>query len=203
MPRVHTVNKARKDYPSFGIKKGDRYYWWEFRYAGKRMSTTYPKASQLTTSAHKGGCYSIQEQVERLTLEEIKNAYDVSEIVSDIESLRDEAQNSLDNMPEQLQQAPTGELLQSRIDAMDQWVSEFEGVDLEIDEDTFSNEAEEKAEEELGDAISWEEQNPDSKERYGDVRQARVDEIYEEKLDERAQEILDALIDASQSVDVE
>ena len=34
MPRVHFVKKARKDYPSTGIQKGDSYYWWQFRYGG-------------------------------------------------------------------------------------------------------------------------------------------------------------------------
>lgn len=49
MPRVHT-QKANKDYPSAGIKKGDMYYSWSFRYGGKRISKTPPRPSQLTQS---------------------------------------------------------------------------------------------------------------------------------------------------------
>ena len=38
MPRVHHVKSARKDNPV--AKKGESYYWWKFRYGGKRYSKT-------------------------------------------------------------------------------------------------------------------------------------------------------------------
>ena len=50
MPRVYTVNAARKDYPDDGISKGDTYYYWKFNYGSKVKSKTYPKRSQLTRS---------------------------------------------------------------------------------------------------------------------------------------------------------
>ncbi len=49
MPRVYT-QKANKDYPDQGIKKGDTYYSWSFRYGGDRKSKTQPRPSQLTQS---------------------------------------------------------------------------------------------------------------------------------------------------------
>jgi hypothetical protein len=50
MARAHFVKKARKAIPGTDIKKGDSYYWWKFRFGGKRTSKTAPKASQLTQS---------------------------------------------------------------------------------------------------------------------------------------------------------
>lgn len=54
----------------------------------------------------------------------------VEGIVERLNEIRDECQEKLDNMPEALQSAPTGELLQERIDAMEGAVSEFEAIDF-------------------------------------------------------------------------
>jgi len=51
-----------------------------------------------------------------------------------LENLKDETQGSLDNMPESLQSSPTGELLQERVDALDNAISEFEGIDIDYEE---------------------------------------------------------------------
>lgn len=51
MPRVSS-QKAAKDYPEIGIKKGETYYKWSFRYGGTHKSKTYPRASQLTQSKY-------------------------------------------------------------------------------------------------------------------------------------------------------
>ena len=65
--------------------------------------------------------------------------YDVSEdgrdgIISDLESIRDEQQERLDNMPEGLQQGDTGMLLQDRIDQLEAAISDLENIDFD-DED--------------------------------------------------------------------
>lgn len=62
MPRVHSQRAAR-DYPEAGIKKGDLYYKWSFRYGGTRKSKTYPKRSQLTQS-RAGEVYAELEVIE-------------------------------------------------------------------------------------------------------------------------------------------
>lgn len=61
MPRVLT-QKAGKDYPDQGIKKGEKYYKWSFRYGGTHKSKTYPRASQLTQSKY-SDVYAAQENV--------------------------------------------------------------------------------------------------------------------------------------------
>jgi len=128
MPRVTFVKKARKDNPV--CKKGQSYYWWKFRYGGKRYSLTPPKQSQLTQSAYFGTLYSIQEEVEGYTLEEHSDWEGMlDDIKGQLEELQSETQDSLDNMPEQLQYAPTGELLQERIDALDSAISDIDCLD--------------------------------------------------------------------------
>lgn len=140
MAKVHFVKKSRKDYPAFGIKKGDSYYYWSLM-TGPRSSRTYksltrPKPSQLTISAFLSTLYGIQERIEEVKFTELEDLKSfVEEILGDIESLKDETQSSLDNMPEGLQQGDTGQLLQERIDGLENWQSELEGVDLEFEFD--------------------------------------------------------------------
>ena len=133
MPRVTHVKSARKDNPV--CKKGESYYWWKFRYGGKRYSLTYPKGSQLTQSTYYGTVRALSETLEEQNIQdndELISARD--DIQSELETLRDECQDSLDNMPESLQYSPTGELLQERIDACEEAVGEVENVE-EFDED--------------------------------------------------------------------
>lgn len=142
MPRVHFVKKARKDNPV--AKKGESYYWWKFRYGGKRYSRTRPRASQLTQSPYYGAVRALVEQIEDSNPEDFDEFESLKEEVRDeLENLRDEAQSSLDNMPEQLQYAPTGELLQERIDALENAESELDNIDdfdfdeIEFDENDY------------------------------------------------------------------
>lgn len=133
MPRVTHVKSARKDNPV--CKKGESYYWWKFRYGGKRFSLTRPRPSQLTQSAYFGGIRSLQEQIEDTEVNDNDDFTSLrDEVASELNVLGNESQESLDNMPEQLQYAPTGELLQERIDACENASSEVESVD-EFDEE--------------------------------------------------------------------
>ena len=105
------------------------------------------------------GLYTIEEQIESFYAENQEEFDSYKEgILSEIETLKDEVQERLDNMPEQLQYAPTGELLQERIDALDEWYSELESIECDIDEDSLREEIEdegncEDVEEELSNRI--------------------------------------------------
>ena len=138
MPRVTYVKAARKDNPI--CKKGESYYWWKFRHGGKHMSLAYPKPSQLTQSAYLGSVYDLIEQVNNFEPElGEEGAIETfgEEITEGIIEIREQCQESLDNMPESLQYSPTGELLQEREvrDAQeehDTWSSEWnewEGIE--------------------------------------------------------------------------
>jgi hypothetical protein len=169
MPRVHFVKKARKDNPV--AKKGESYYWWKFRYGGKRYSTEPPKASQLTQSAYYASLYDLQDEIADYDCA----AYEdfecfVEEIKSTLSDIAEECQSSLDNMPEQLQQAPTGELLQERIDAC-------ENAEMEMDVDEF-------------------EFDPESFEDYEDITGAEMSERKDEAFTEWLSEAKDQLSEA-------
>ena len=130
MPRVTFVKSARKD--NNCVKQGESYYWWKFRFGGKRMSKTRPRQSQLTQSAYFSTLYGLAEHIEdyeivpgeESVVEELRD-----DIVSQLEELRDETQESRDNMPEALQDAPTGELLGERVDGLESAISEIEGIE--------------------------------------------------------------------------
>lgn len=129
MPRLHFVKKARKDNPA--VKAGESYYWWKFRYAGKRYSKERPRRSQLTQSAYLGTVYDLED-----ALVAFGDAADTEGLVLDLDNLRDECENSLDNMPQILQEtSESGMLLQERIDALEDGIQLLQDLELgEIEE---------------------------------------------------------------------
>ncbi len=64
MPRVYT-QKAAKDYPSSGIKKGDTYFRWKFRGSGWSRALKRPRPSALTRSKW-STVYAARETLEDL-----------------------------------------------------------------------------------------------------------------------------------------
>lgn len=136
MPRVHYVKSARKDNPV--AKTGEPYYWWKANWGPKRFSKTRPKPSQLTNSEYLSGAMSIGEDLQEAlnnagSVEDVKTA--VEEAIGRIEEIRDETQDKLDNMPDGLKEGPTGELLQNRVDAMEEWQNELEALDTDVEPD--------------------------------------------------------------------
>ncbi len=140
MPRVTHVLKARKDNPV--AKKGESYYWWKFRYGGKRYSLTPPRSSQLTQSEFLGAMYLALEIIEDFEMSDEQLATwasspDPSDWTDDLanavreaaEMIRDageQANENRDNMPEALQDGPTGEMLQERYDSTQDMADELE-----------------------------------------------------------------------------
>lgn len=124
----------------------------------------------MTNNWFKSELYSIAEKVEDCKCQDPDSLSEfVEEVKSEIESLRDEVQERLDNMPEQLQECASGEILQERIDNLDDIINEFDCLDLDFaselseenDRDTMSNE-------------EWEEQLNNEKE---DWVANKIDEI--------------------------
>lgn len=140
MPRVHYV-KAAKDYPDYDIKKGDMYYYWKFRTSSKRsISKTRPRQSQLTTSDKLSRVYGAQEDLEDIMAQwdEDTEVGEIEEAIeacwNELESVKDEYQDSLDNMPEPLQEGPTGQEIQEKIDSLDNTVNELQSITVELPE---------------------------------------------------------------------
>lgn len=146
MARLHFVKKARKPIKDAGIKKGDSYYWWKFRYGGKFISKNPPKPSQLINSPFLRTIAEIEERIGDLTTaDDMESA--ISDIKDDIESLKDQTQDSLDNMPEGLQQGDTGQMLEARIESLDEMIDELENIDFDVDEDLKGDDREDRLEE--------------------------------------------------------
>jgi hypothetical protein len=139
--RAHFVKKARKNNKAQGIKKGDSYWWWKFRRDNtKHYSKEKPKPSQLTQSEFLSRVFSIQEGIAELKADPGLEG-EVESIVEELRDLATEQEEKRENMPEQLQDSETGELLSERAEACEAAATEFEEIDFE-EIDTDGNEEE-------------------------------------------------------------
>ncbi len=174
-----TLSKTDKTIPrdnndTIFIAKGESYYWWQFQNSPKQYSKTPPRASQLTQSGYLSTLYGITEQIEDFSTDTAEELSEFSEnIKTELEELRDTTQELLDNMPENLQYSPTAELLQERIDSLENGISEIESIDFDY---------EEKDEEELQELVA-EDKGIDTKDENWQ------DEITDEEIDEKRQEL--------------
>ena len=139
MPRVHFVKRARKPIESAGIKVGDFYYWWKFRYGGKRVSKAPPRQSQLTNSDKLSRAYAAAEALEDIVVDEDSTLDDLREqlqqIASDIEEIAQEYRENRDNMPESLQDGDVGAQMEENAESLESWQSDIEQCLDSIDED--------------------------------------------------------------------
>lgn len=132
--------KARKEYTCAkrgeAIKKGDEYYrFWLTRFSPMKILCLgcKPTRSQMTTSEFLSTMYGIEDDIAALSVEDMENAQDiVAGIINQLQELRDETEEKRENMPESLQDAPTGEMLQGRVDSVEDMISELEDVDTDI-----------------------------------------------------------------------
>lgn len=143
MGKVQVITKSRKEYKCSKCGKvipaGSRYYKGEINFGPTIIRCTECGLEhwEVTTSDYQ---LRAGEIVYRW-----RENYDTSEdgiasIVSDLEELRDELQDRLDNMPEGLQEGDIGQLLQERIDALDSAISDLESIDIDtIQEDALSD----------------------------------------------------------------
>jgi predicted nucleic acid-binding Zn-ribbon protein len=139
MARAHFVKKARKANKAAGIKVGDSYYWWKFRYGGKHYSKTPPRQSQLTNSDKLSRAYAAAEALEDLvvdddsTLDDLKSQ--LQDVSSEVEEIAQEYRDNRDNMPESLQDGDVGQQMEENADALEWWASDIEGCLDSLDED--------------------------------------------------------------------
>lgn len=118
------------------VAKGEVYYTWKFRYGGQQISKTYPKRQQLTQSDFMIQQYDFEDELASFHVDDYDDLEAaIEDIVERLGEFRDEQQEKLDNMPEQLQYAPSGEILQERIDMLENVISELENIDCSLDED--------------------------------------------------------------------
>lgn len=154
--------KARKDYVCSTCEKpipiGDYYY----KFSLTRFQTLRPLClgckptrSQMTSSEFLSTMYAIEDgDMQGVSIEAIEDdAQSVIEgITGQLEELRDETEEKHDNMPESLYDSPVGEILQSRVDSVEEMIGELEDIDTEI-EDGLSEEEKQERYEEIQQAI--------------------------------------------------
>jgi len=82
------------------------------------MSKTYPRRSQLTQSAFLAELYEIEDGIPaEMTPDELES------LIGELEALREQCEESLDNMPYALQDSSSsGMLLTERIGSLEEWV---------------------------------------------------------------------------------
>lgn len=125
MAKVYHVKKARKSNRKLGIKKGESYWWIKRRMKGQKAGIKIvflspPKPSQLTCSPFMKAYLAIQEQLEAASdvitdSEDIRTlAEALDDAASELESLADEQQEALSNLPQNFQESDTAELLRNR-----------------------------------------------------------------------------------------
>lgn len=147
MTRLHHVKKARKSIKGTDIKKGDSYYWWQFAFRSKQVSKTRPRRSQYATqSEHLGAIYDLEDQLADMKTGDIAEGC-LDDIINEIDSIIDTCQERLDNMPEQLQEAPSGQILQEYIFNCENWKNDLEAIDFEDLNQDFNNDAENEIDE--------------------------------------------------------
>ena len=145
MGKIYKIEKSRKEYTCSRcgkkIEKGQPYLRGELNFS--KPIIRCPKCGlqhwEVTTSEYQ---LNVGEIVYRWN-----ENYEVSEdgrdnIISDLEEIKDELQDRLDNMPEGLQQGDTGCLLQARIDSLDGAIYDLESIDF--DDDNFDDDVDEE-----------------------------------------------------------
>jgi len=133
MAKIQTVSKCRKEQRcgkcGKTIEVGSPYVYAEPAFRAKivRCTTCGLKPYETSSSEFIQTIGALQDKWQ----EEYTGDTAAEDIASTLEELRDQAQDSLDNMPEQLQYSESGELLQERIDSLEDAISELEGIDID------------------------------------------------------------------------
>jgi len=116
------------------VKKGQKYYTWQLYRSPKQFSLTYPKRQQLTNSNFLISVWNIEDQITEFDIDSAGES-GRDELVQELEMLRDETQESLDNMPYQLQEGDTGQMITERIEFLEEMISTLENIDLDTEPD--------------------------------------------------------------------
>jgi hypothetical protein len=179
--------KARKDYPGAGIKKGDMYYYTRIKtgpYSSREIRQLKPiRPSQMTTSDFLSQFYGLQERLQDYSGGIADLAGELNDIASEARSIGEEEQGKYDNMPEPLQQGDTGQMIEERAQAMEAWAESLESA---------AGTAEEKASEFEENQKLWDEYDtasePDNVSEDGEPEEPDEERMDEDALVEEVKE---------------
>lgn len=137
MGKIERINKSRKEFTCSKcrkiIPKGSPYL--------RGVLNFHPDIIRCTSCGLKSYEVTTSDYIQQVgaIIEDWQETYSVEDyqsIADELTSIKDDLQDRLDSMPEQLQYSETGELLQERIDGLDDAINQLE----QIDEDTLKQE---------------------------------------------------------------
>lgn len=164
MAKVTMVASARVDQGKCGkcgepITRGQQYLWWKFRTGSKHvrcmLAGCSPRPQELTQSEWTRQVLDFDDALaEIISKHRLRGdgEHDNEELATELEQLESEVrafgedqQSKLDNMPEQLQDGDTGNLLRDRADAMEAAADELQSAmdaarDIELVDATNTSE---------------------------------------------------------------
>ena len=136
MGKVQVIKSARKQWKcgrcGATIEKGMPYYKGEVNFGPTfvRCAKCKLESWEVTSSDYQ---LAVGEIVYRWRENYGASDDTLDSPVSDLETLRDDVQDRLDNMPEGLQEGEVGQLLSDRIDQLDTAIDDLGNIDLESD----------------------------------------------------------------------
>lgn len=196
MGKIKMIQKSRKDYKCSKcgkiIPKGSSYWKGELNFHPSiyRCLKCGLKNYEVTTSSYVSQVGEIVEDwSESYSAEE--GCWE--EISSALGEIRDELECNLENMPEQLQESETGQLLQERIESLESVMSDLENADIdEFKDAAFNNLPNKYQSEELKSVIESEEWQ-DKLSSFGEETTERFMENLKEEIESFIDECLNNL----------
>lgn len=118
------------------IEKGQTYYMWSFPFGGTYRQLTAPTRSQLTLSSFLSQWYSMQDSVATWNPQDLEGLrLDTENLTQELRDLGEEQEEKLNNMPEQLQESDSGEILRERADGLEEIADVLDDIDWDIEDD--------------------------------------------------------------------
>jgi DNA-directed RNA polymerase subunit M/transcription elongation factor TFIIS len=228
MPKIHVHKKSKrgKDIKcgkcGKDIAVGEQYKTWSKRTGFGRVSGVSfyrcmksgcaPRESELA-SGRTAEMTGIQEQLDD-ALDNFRNSEspdlsgfygEIDEVISAAESLRDEIQESFDNLHENFQQGDTGQTMETRIENLDSFIDELNSAKDQNDESVLDDdEIEKEIESELDDDepddessdVSDDDDDDSESEETRDDEKARL-------IQEKRQEVKDNIIGEFEGISLE
>ena len=139
--RLHYVKKAAKTYRGTGIKKGQPYYWYAFRYGPKIRSKSKPRRSALVRHEWDKFMLDLEDDVLALKVPDGTESVDVTEISSQLSIYADSVgdfKSELDERVSNMESAfpngcPTLEMLTERVETLESLQQELDSAANDIE----------------------------------------------------------------------